>query len=92
MIFKAHDKVIRTSAPNLHRTRSQDFDFSPVGRVWKSDLRMKAEKTQMMQSENILKYVSESVKSTERIWTQNDLSEEMFIFLCAGIEVCLVLR
>lgn len=46
----------------------------------------------MMQSENILKYVSESVKSTERIWTQNDLSEEMFIFLCAGIEVCLVLR
>lgn len=25
MIFKAHDKVKRTSAPNLHRTRSQDF-------------------------------------------------------------------
>lgn len=35
----------------------------------------------MMQSENILKYVSESVKSTARIWTQNDLSEEM-LFSC----------
>lgn len=57
-------------------------------------MRMKAENTQMMESENILKYVSESVKNTTHIWTKNDLcgtqmSKEKFI-LPRGVEVSLL--